>query len=73
MNESEDRRVLEMFSAPVEHDLRLADPEARVEWVAEEGEWWYRAFGSMSTFASLGVVEEPTDEGDRQSAILSIA
>ncbi len=73
VNESEERQALEMLSAPIEHDLRFADPEARVEWVAEEGEWWYRAFGSMSTFDSLGVIEEPADEGGRQSVILSIA
>jgi hypothetical protein len=42
VNEYEERRVLEMLSAPIEHDLRLADPDADIEWVAEEGEWWYR-------------------------------
>lgn len=73
MDESEERRVLERLSAPIEHDLRLADPEARIEWVAEEGKWWYRAFGSMATFESVGVIEEPIEEKDRQGAILSIA
>ena len=65
--------MLDTLSAPIEHDLRLADPEARIEWVAEEGEWWYRAFGSMATFASVGLIERPVEEADRHSAILSIA
>jgi hypothetical protein len=73
MNESEERQVLDSLSAPIQHDLRLADPEARIEWVAEEGEWWYRAFGSMATFDSVGLIEKPVEEADRQSAILSIA
>ncbi len=73
VNEYEERRVLEVLSAPIEDDLRLADPDARIEWVAEEGEWWYRVFGSMGTFDSVGVIEEPNEEADRQGAILSIA
>ncbi|MGH9225220.1 MAG: hypothetical protein ACRD2W_15885 [Acidimicrobiales bacterium] len=73
MDESEERRVLETLSTPIEHDLRHAYPQARIEWAPEEGEWWYRVFGSMATFDSVGEVDEPLDEGDRQSAILSIA
>lgn len=73
MNEREEHRILETLTAPIEHDLRLADPEARIRWVAEGGEWRYRAFGSMSTFESVGFVQEPSNDADRDIAIVSIA
>ncbi len=73
MNESEERRVLETLTARIEHDLHLVDREARIEWLAEDGEWWYRAFGSMATFESVGFVEAPSNEADRENAIVSIA
>ncbi len=73
MTEADERAVLEMLSGPVEHDLRLAHPDFHIEWVAEDGEWWYRTFDAMATFESVGFVEAPTNEVDRQEAILSIA
>jgi len=73
VNEPEERRVLQTLSAPIAHDLRLLDPEAQVEWVAEDGEWWYSVFDAMATFDSVGLIEEPPTEADRQDAILSIA
>ena len=58
---------------PVGGDAALVDSEARTDWVAEGGEWWCRGFGSMATFESVGFVEEPSDEADRENAIVSIA
>jgi hypothetical protein len=72
VNESGERRVLEMLSAPIQHDLRLVDREASIEWMTEDGEWWYHVLGASATFDSVGLIEEPSDEAERQSAVLSL-